>query len=331
MKKLLYISLLFCLAQSGSLAETVSVTLIEESGKPIAEAEVTVRFQSIKRTEFTERTGKTDATGSIQFTDSSSFGLEVSAKKLGYYSVETPSLLAPHTDLELIFEMRQVEDPTQLFAVGEHTLVFPAKDQPLGFDLKESEWLPPFGNGKIADLYFTYSAEFTGFSLSEEELAEAKEYSRQRTSQDGEEWSEEEFQNRVGNWSGRLRIDFDDSFAGINENSDEYHLYSALRLPAKAPIDEYQTSMVVSSTFLAPISEMPDRGYFIRSRIQRDEDGEVIGSNYSKINRNIHFDPRGYIVWDYYFNSITNSRNLEFSTREGSKIRKAGIDPPKLP
>jgi hypothetical protein len=56
-----------------------------------------------------------------------------------------------------------------------------------------------------------------------------------------------------------------------------------------------------------------DTGFFLRTRVKRDQKGQIISANYSKfIGRMNVMANTGWIEFFYYFNPTPNDRNLEF-------------------
>ena len=169
----------------------------------------------------------------------------------------------------------------------------PEVERPCGFDLIESDWLPPNGKGKHADLFFTVKGQVAGDT----------------------------------NYVGELRLTFPNEKDGIVRVPVVDRMFgSELRMPRLAPEDGYEPTQVwrvgdgklnVAGNKQASIATDRNTGYFYRVRSILDPAGSVTNALYGKILGDLEFDVRtdkgvGYIRWSYYLNPESNSRNMEF-------------------
>lgn len=96
------------------------------------------------------------------------------------------------------------------------------------------------------------------------------------------------------------------------EVTDRYWPHSELKLPHDAPESGYFPTRRYEADTRGPRKEKRDVGYFLRTRVKLDADGEIISAHYAKIYGDFRFDPRGAVSFTYYFNPVPNDRNLEF-------------------
>jgi len=53
-------------------------------------------------------------------------------------------------------------------------------------------------------------------------------------------------------------------------------------------------------------------GFFLRTRVKLDAQGNIISAHYTKIMGDIRLAAQGSLHFTYYFNPTANDRNLEF-------------------
>jgi hypothetical protein len=77
----------------------------------------------------------------------------------------------------------------------------------------------------------------------------------------------------------------------------------------------YAPALSYEAKTYEPRPEPKRVGYYLRTRVQLDADGDIISANYAKIYDNIRFDARGTVSFWYYYNPTPNDRNLEFDPK----------------
>jgi len=133
----------------------VTLKVVDDTGQPVAGAEVLVNYLS------THFSGITDTNG--VFTAShvdQSVQLAFQVQKLGYYSYQTQYLLGFKYDTEkwhptVTTILKRVSKPIAMYAKQNLQMVFPEYNKAIGYDLEIGDWVAPYGKGINADLFFT--------------------------------------------------------------------------------------------------------------------------------------------------------------------------------
>ena len=306
----------------------VALTVVDEDGVAIEEVDYWIWYSNpfAPNKEGYEFTGKTNAEGKLTTKAISPFGVLIRLQKEGFYSYGTGvaeeyrSRPQPKEHEETI-ALRRILDPIPLHAknnvVGRgEAYPIPVKDEWIGFDFEQGDWLEPHGEGKQADILFRYQNEFMGFLIkSYNSIEERRDAIRNKFERLGEPFNEEVFRRVAGKWDGILEIAFPGEKEGIIEVDEEFILQSELHLPHKAPEEGYLATRSYSVDHKNRVRPRKDMGFFLRTRVILDEDGEIKSANYAKIHGDFDFSPVGFIRFAYYYNPIPNDRNLEFDTK----------------
>jgi hypothetical protein len=204
---------------------------------------------------------------------------------------------------------------------------------PTGFDLDVMQWLPPHGDGKRADFEVSVKSVQLGWQISERDLA----WHRQM-----KELSNDEIAQRYGIWKRTATITFPRPGDGILR-SPQFWPYCKLKMPHRAPEEGYLRELLL--TEVEERSEAtPDykklqhphySGYYLRVRSKLDGAGNVVSANYAKFML-----PRVGIYGFgaiFFFNPNENDTNLEYSGNnllwprpEGESIFSRPPAPPLL-
>jgi|GEM_PF-587361 len=314
----------------------VTVQVREENGDPIEDAEVWVWYSNPQRDLNGEPisgiglTGSTDEDGAFVSKQNGRAGITTKVKKDGYYPhgydpAEKDYFGAtgmPET-LKKDVTLRRVINPTALFAKRTTTIQFPVQGEWIGYDFEQGDLLKPYGEGNKADLLFRYENRFVAIKKAYlEDLERARNGIKRKYQRRGEEFSEDVLRYEIGNWEGVLEVKFPSEKEGILSVVDNFMPQSLLHMPHQAPEGGYEPTHLLETTnylhqekqHFTKVSE--DMGFFIRTRVILDEDGEIKSANYSKIHGEFSFDPRGSVSFSYYFNPVTNDRNLEFDPKQ---------------
>jgi hypothetical protein len=187
--------------------------------------------------------------------------------------------------------LREVRNPIPMYVKSvDHIL---PKGVSIGFDCVVGEFLPPVGKGEVAD--FNVLVEQNGVLTKDRKFS--KRMILQATSEGG-------------------------GFVFLKA-----HSASAFKSEHQAPLDDYAGSVDFyaeyppSSASTPTIDPFASGKYMVfRSRIERDDEGNIIEANYGKIyetieygrNARIQTDEESTIRFLYYFNPTPNDRNLEF-------------------
>jgi hypothetical protein len=130
-----------------------------------------------------------------------------------------------------------------------------------------------------------------------------------------EEWSMDKFKIHEGKWDGWVEMSFPGEGDGIIE-AKSFIGYSPMKLPHLAPEDGYLSAWKRMVNNYDGIVLPNDTGFFLRTRVKRDQQGRIISANYAKfIGRMNARASTGQIEFFYYFNPTPNDRNLEFDPK----------------
>ncbi len=276
----------------GASIVTVDITVVDEDGKPVCDAEVNIPFHDERAVEWgslgksaigrTDKNGRFSASGRIDAT----YG--ASAKHPAYYMGWSGSnafdAMQPPNRLEAKIVLRPILNPIPLIVRRIETNV-PGVDDDFLFDLMEMDWVRPHGNGTVGDLKVRVTRRF-------------------------DSW--EDFDCNV-TWT------FIGSKDGIQRIPITEVARSLLKLPRNAPEDGFlrQKEWNFGRT-RNKIRETPmdAPGYFFRIRSVVGEKGEIVSANYGKILGDILVTPINskscLLRFTCYSNPISLDRNLEF-------------------
>ena len=143
----------------GASVVTVNITVVDESGKPVRDAEVNIPFQDDRPLVWGSlgkpAIGKTDENGRYSASGRIGASYGASARHPGYYlgwSGSTPyDATKPPKQLEAQIVLRPILNPIPLFARRVETHV-PGVDEDYLFDLMALDWVGPHGKGTVGDM-----------------------------------------------------------------------------------------------------------------------------------------------------------------------------------
>ncbi len=276
----------------------LSVLVLDEEKLPILDAKLVTWFPEIYGAGSSAK-GKTpsdltDAEGRASVNETTAGSVSFSVRKEGYYytgggKIDFMGMRAKGEALraEKTLIMKKIGNPIPLYARPLRYVKIPQLNAPFGFDLEVGDWVAPHGKGKTVDMIFQISG--THKSYREHDL--------------------------------KLEISFPNEGDGLVEFEGSFEVGSALRSDHLAPESGYMPSLVFrrkalyeqkSSQWLN--DSKSGSNYYLRTRTELDEKGNVVRANYGKIYGN--FDFLDYInVEAYYFNPVVNDRNIEFDTK----------------
>jgi hypothetical protein len=104
-----------------------------------------------------------------------------------------------------------------------------------------------------------------------------------------------------------------------------------LKLPHSAPVDGYEPTRRYVANNYVPTAHPDDMGYFLRTRVKLDKDGNIVSANYAKIMGDIHVGPQGSAWFTYYLNPTPNDRNLEWDPNRNLLQGLTNTETPRQP
>lgn len=179
--------------------------------------------------------------------------------------------------------LKECRNPVPMFAKHVDTTI-PVQGVPIGFDLAKGDWVTPNGHGDRSDLIIRYTATYEG----------------------------------PQSFSKRIEMIFSNTCEGIqtlalDNTSELISMYDA-------PETDYNSKLVLererTRTKIIKSQELGKDQYLVfRVRTVTDKDEKIISANYGKIYGPIDYGRMGdqhRLIFTYYFNPTSNSRNLEF-------------------
>ncbi|MBQ3340900.1 MAG: hypothetical protein IJG84_03315 [Kiritimatiellae bacterium] len=328
-----FVIMALLLTNAGCASERLYVKVVDDEGNPVTNGVVHVGFSTShvlfgggnsRRSKSEHAEGRTDKNGDavVKFNcQSSDFGWHVEAD--GYYRGEfhrehfkgedvivPPTLgfvkLHEHEKRRAAVLYRK-KNPQPMYAYSRQKQVeSPIANGRYGFDLQCFDWLPPFGKGKVADLY--YVRERKDIERINRLISQNNEY-RIRVFR-SDEPDAPQFGDIVG------RIEFEKGCGAYvckqtgNENFPAtHHADSNANYSPSLPIKICENNGKLWLMEGPVVAQ--DEYMVIRSRVKYDEKGNIISANYSKI-----IGPGGFAgcanFMELVFNPRPNDTNLEF-------------------
>ncbi len=301
----------------AQVAHDLTLRVIDDIGRPLVGAEATIKFLEIGGKDV--NSGPTDEKGEFRAGTKMSLGTFLNAEKAGHYPARVDNtgnffFYIPQGTATVPLVLPRVLNPIAMHVLRVDYLKLPAQNEWLGYDLEAADFVPPHGKGKTADICFRFENEFLGFVEAFKDIDKEREIVRGIKTKRGEIFSEEEFRRRTGKWRGGLQVSFPGEKEGVVTEAERYWFYSQLRLPHHAPEEGYAPSLRFERTVGILYGNPQPKlvGYYLRTRVKLDQQGNIVSANYAKIYDEIRFDPRGSVSFWYYFNPTPNDRNLEF-------------------
>lgn len=271
----------------------VTVKVLDEDGKPISNANVTICFSTSPPREL--RKGLSDKDGLFTAAAPCVGRAICSVNKEGcYYSTGEywfrDADFLRWTPWNPTFELilKRIGQPVPMYA-RDMRIDIPELGKPIGFDLVEADWVAPYGRGKVGDFVFSLTQKYRN-------------------------WND---------FEATMNITFSNPGDGIQSVTGPPETYngSELRLSRCAPADGYgkQWTAKVEHGPNGIVQGEPkrDRYFFFRVR-SAEANGPIAKSLYGKIHGDIEFYPRNsrtaWVRFCYYLNP-DGTRNVEFDPK----------------
>ncbi|HQF39353.1 MAG TPA: carboxypeptidase-like regulatory domain-containing protein [Opitutaceae bacterium] len=320
MKPMLCLS--FFLLLSSLFGNEVRLRVVDETGAPVEGANAVISFLGVQQGQDDERKGLTDKDGRVSASGTTILSICVTAKKEGHYDARIYNLTRKR-DIDQLIVLPRITKPIPLYALdfrvgsGLDGIRFQDRCEWLGYDLEAGDWVQPYGKGKTVDIRFRFKNAFLGYEVNVKDLAKEMVSSRRGYAARKEEWTEEKFKRDAGKWDAELEISFPGEKEGLCEEVERFLPYSALKMPHQAPADGYVPTWHYTANNYSPRTARENAGFFLRTRVKLDKDGNIVSANYAKIIGDFQIDAaRGHLVFSYYFNPEPNDRNLEFDPKK---------------
>jgi len=271
---LIILVFIFSVSACAGTPVHVSLTVIDDDGEPVADADVSMSFLLSQGANVFD--GNTDSEGKVQTTDLASYGVGMVIEKDGYYRTR---LRTGYGHQKLTLLLREKKNPIAMYAKR----VLLSNIDPnwnglqLGYDLQVGDFVSPYGKGVVSDLLIKQT------------------YDR------GETW----------HYNNVTRIRFSNPGDGlIPFHVAENRKSSKFGSDYLAPETGYQEEFVhrrerrgLESPVTGNVDR--DRNFYFRVRTVLNEEGEVKSAHYGKIYGEIP-------GITHYFNPTPNDRNVEY-------------------
>ena len=299
-----YITLILATYVCFTKAESVKVIchVLSEDGNPVTNAVVKTTTERdrlnmswtkpIKMKTWTVSSGKDGRAISAFTCHSGYFEVEVSAK--GFYperlrdqhfaiklNSNYSSYIFLEREKELSITLRRVINPVNMVVHRFPEKTFPRRSGKFGFDLERCDWTAPFGAGKVADITFTYNLIVT---------------------------------NDVARCAGLLSFNASGGAYKLKKHKSTslvsvYEADSNATYRTEFPFSSYCSYKDCGDYGAVRVAE-DDEYLVFRTRIVKDDNGNIVSANYGKIYgaiRTVGFFGAKAI----YFNPTPNDTNLE--------------------
>lgn len=304
---LVVLSVLFFLP--SIFCDEIKMHVVDDLGQNLSQAEVTVAFIGYIQGSGKTYNGRTDDSGNFKAKGSAAHSVFLVANKTGHYEARVDRL-PKDNDLDLTVVIPRIMQPIPLYA-RRADAVIPTQNEWLGYDFEVGDWVAPIGAGKVIDIHFKFRNEFKGYLDAFRNLADEIAFSKRAFAARKEEWTEKKFKFLAGKWDGELEISFPGAKEGLFEEL-RFLKYSQLKLPHEAPLEGYGPTWRYTDNSYSPPTTREQVGFFLRTRVKLDAQGNIISAHYTKIMGDIRLAAQGSLHFTYYFNPTANDRNLEF-------------------
>ncbi|MEH0021729.1 MAG: Ig-like domain-containing protein [Desulfobacter sp.] len=296
--------IVFYTTSCSALLPTAKITakVVDTEGKPVEGVDTFARF--LTGTDATIVEGKTDKEGFFTATGKTIGECNINARKEGYYGagVGFREVLKDYSKITRqwqpwnptgIIVLKDIRNPTQMYAKYTGYLDIPILGKPVGYDLEIGSWVTPYGKGNNKDFIFIFKK------------------------------SDKDAKPGSGNWSISYKLFFTNEKDGIQEYyPDKQNSHSRYPWPYEAPKAGYQNSIEGFSSIkdgYVKKSFDKKRNYIFRVRTELDDQGNIVEAKYGKIREDFQIGlsrtSLGVIHYTYYYNP-TGNRNLEYDIKK---------------
>lgn len=279
------------LRRYGGIA-TFDLHIKDELGRPVDHADGSAWFWY--RNSSTLAEGTSDENGRLLLSNSAKVDGGYTIRKKGYYNTVQQSIYfeAPSEPFGFLerrrwkpvvqnVTLKTKRNPTSMFSHTLYCKPIPKWNTSIGFDLQVADWIKPYGEGNVVDVYITvYTAE-----------AKIGKRMRQQPS--------------------KIVFDFPQRYDGVQiHNADKWSEFiSSYMVDLEEPFSK-QLELTPDKSNYPWFS--PSKYIVFRSRSKENATGELESCHYGKIYPSIDVTADGLSIMSIIFNPVSNSTNLEF-------------------
>lgn len=314
-------------------AQKIELTVLDEtSQEPVFGAKAHAIYDNpLSPNRYDEQTDLSDEKGEVQFFGVGKLGASLRVSKDGYYGFgvqNAKDFRFPSGELkdgaEKTIMLRPIIKPTALHAkltqprrhAPDAETSIPVLGEWCGYDFEIGDWVSPHGNGKVTDILIFFDREFIDFEKTRTPIEVRREAIEGKYKRLGEEFTEEAFMIEAGLWNLTLKVAFPNEKEGIILVEDGFNEHSVLRMPHMAYEKGYVPEYGYKITSDEYLKRRDDIGFFLRTRVVLDRQGNIESANYAKIYEDFKVTIDGKIEFAYYFNPTPNDRNLELDPKQ---------------
>jgi hypothetical protein len=345
MNKIITATVTLLVANLGCASERLYVKIIDDNGYPVTNAVVTVGVppktafwgSNSQRRKGSSYHAQADTNGeAVVSFNCVAANFRWSVKADGYYPsnvfeewfTDFDEVVVPPAFTKVILHehekhgnviLYRKKNPQPMYAyTREMNVKSPVANGRYGFDLECFDWLPPHGNGKVADFYYVRERP-DETNMTVKAKWEKSSYFLFKNGEPG--------YPKLGEVVGRIEFDKNcGAYVGKQTGCTSFpSLYRA------DPNQEFFQSFPITIrgnggyTFWLEESDVVNGGEYmvIRSRVKCDENGNIVSANYSKILGTMRLDG-GVGVEETVFNPCPNDTNLEFDPKRNLYHGKEG-------
>jgi hypothetical protein len=276
----------------------ITVKVVDESGSPVAGANVGIGFEVNTTKKEIPVNGVTNTEGRFSASSKCNGYIGFNVVKPGYYmsigkynfTYENKGVIKWEPwNPEITVVIRKIEKPVPMYAhdTNESRINIPVTGKEIGFDFIVYDWVKPYGKGKVSDLNCTLNVRSNG--------PRDAEY--------------------------KVKINFAGQFNGIQGIEEDLKHGSEFKLPRFAPIDGYQKNVDVFIEFKLGAggkwSYKKNMNYMFRIRSEVEK-GKLTKAMYGKIlgdfDIGTNMDGTAFLKFKYYLNPDYTT-NLEFDPK----------------
>lgn len=296
----------------------VNFRALNESNQPLSGVSVRLVFcapQDHRAVVYVE--GSTDTKGLFSGQGYTDYAPGMDLKKEGYYSGVIP--FPPFTnavnqrwepwDATYSGVFRKIENPIPMYARIAVVKV-PVQNKPCGYDLKEGDWVAPWGKGLVSDFVFTMSWDFKDFVHQDNSMKLT-------------------FSNPLdGIQPANLRKEFSHSAFIWDRQSPEAGYVGHYEMEFGVPNKGFR---IPSAPQIKSGEQVDAQKFYFRVRTI-EKDGKIVSALYGKLSQGISIGAmsatNAHIRIYYYLNPTPLDRNMEFDME---KNLFKGLNPMEQP
>jgi len=303
----LMVSLTWAMIVIATPRVNLEVRVVDERREAVENAQVIVSYPGRISGQEELFRKLSDEEGRASFSGSSFLKLRVKVEKEGYYNSHQEVTTFKRVDRKNVYSdqavtlvLREVRNPTAMYACREAKADVPELNKPIGYDLVKGDWVVPYGEGKVTDLLFNITGKWISFD----------------------------------NHDSYLHVTFPNPGDGISSFVADSQ--SVFKSPYEAPVDGYTpTKSLRKARTSVPVEGFQNKfkttiidetsytaNYIVRLRTVLDENGKVKEALYGKIYGDFKFDGATLdtryrsIIFSYYLNPTPNDQNLEYDPKQ---------------